>query len=480
MMSAQEELEKLRPELRYLRIHVQQIERVHLVQKNKADALEEVVREKDKALKEKDNRIKKLEEELEKIKRERDTYKGMVFKSKRVCSNPQEHKSNKKHGGQNGHKGISFKKPEIIDRHIHAYLTNCPHCGNSLSQTESVDTHTVVDIPHWKDTHFITTEYSIERQWCSNCHKEVRSLPENVIPNSRYGFNLFVCVLVWRYRFRDPLNKIAERLKIHYQLKISEGELVILLKRGKCFLGEKYDDILREVRGSPSKHADETSWRVSGENWWCWGALTDKSIYYTIEDTRGAGIAKEIFEGSKGVLTRDDYAAYNIVDCEQQSCWTHLLRKSHDAAHHENASEEVVKLHKILKDLFDLLSEDCRKPFNLEERKELYLWYKKDLEKIISTNYQAADAKKIQTRIRNQNTNLLTALLHEGVPLTNNAAEQAMRAIVITRKISGGSKSKEGAKTHAVNMSVIETINKQKLPLLDTLQKYLLNGAGIR
>jgi len=480
MMSAQEELGKLRPELRYLRIHVQQIERVYLVQKNKADALEEVVREKDKVLKEKDKRIKKLEEELEKIKRERDTYKGMVFKSKRVCSNPEDHKSNKKRGGQNGHKGVSFTKPQTIDRHMHAYLTNCPDCGGELSQTESVDTHTVVDIPHWKETHSIATEYSIERQWCPNCHKEVRALPENVIPNSRYGFTLFVCVLVWRYRFRDPLNKIVERLQVHYQLKISEGELVILLKRGKCFLGEKYDDILREVRGSPSKHADETSWRVNGENWWCWGALTHKSIYYTIEDTRGGGIAKEIFEGSKGVLTRDDYAGYNCVGGEQQSCWTHLLRKSHDGAHHENASEEVVKLHKILKDLFDLLSEDCRKPFNLTERKDLYLCYKKDLEKIINTNYISADAKRVQTRIKNQNTNLLTALLHEGVPLTNNAAEQAMRAIVITRKISGGSKSKEGAKTHAVNMSVIETINKQKLPLLHTLQQYLLNGAGIR
>jgi transposase len=469
------------------RLHVRKLsqenatlKRFHEFQKIKADKLED----ENHTLKQRVNKLEKekakLEEELEKTKRDRDTYKGMVFKSKRSCSNPMEHKSGKKRGGQTGHTGVSFQKPTIIDRHIHAYLTNCPNCQEELSQTESVDTHTVVDIPHWKDNAPIATEYSIQRQWCSNCHKEVRAMPENVLPNSRYGFNLFVCTLVWRYRFRDPLNKIAERLKVFYNLKISEGALVILLKRGKHFLGERYDDILREIRGNPSKHADETGWRVNGENWWCWAALTDKSIYYTIEESRGAGVAKEIFEGSKGVLVRDDYAGYNIVNCEQQSCWTHLLRKSHDAAHHENASEEVKKLHKILKDLFDLLNEDCHKPFNLPERKELYLWYKKDLEKIINTDYTETDAKKIQTRVRNQNTNLLTALLHEGVSLTNNAAEQAMRAIVITRKISGGSRSKTGAKTHAVNMSVIETINKQNLPLLDTLQKYLLKGAGER
>ena len=362
----------------------------------------------------------------------------MVFKAKRVCSSPEEHKSGRKRGGQKGHRGVSRRKPETIDRHIHAYLTHCLTC-HTLTRTTSVDTHTITDIPHWQESHPITTEYAIERQWCSNCQREVRALPKEVIPRSRFGLNLFVFVLVWRYRFRDPLNKIAERLKTHYQLKISEGELVLLLKRGKHFLGGKYDDILREIRGSPSKYGDETSWRVNGENWWCWAALTDTYIYYTIEQSRGGGVAKEIFAGTKGVLTRDDYAAYTSIDCEQQSCWTHLLRKSHDGAHAETASREVQKLHKTLTDLFDLLSEDCRKPFNLSERKELYLWYKKDLEKIIQTKYEASDAKKIQTRVRNQNTNLLTALLHEGVPLTNNPAEQAMRAMVVTRKISGGS-----------------------------------------
>ena len=48
--------------------------------------------------------------------------------------------------------------------------------------------------------------------------------------------------------------------------------------------------------------------------------------------------------------------------------------------------------------------------------------------------------------------------------------------MVVTRKISGGSKTSKGAKIHAVNMSIIETIVKRKLPLLDTLQDYLLKG----
>ena len=67
--------------------------------------------------------------------------------------------------------------------------------------------------------------------------------------------------------------------------------------------------------------------------------------------------------------------------------------------------------------------------------------------------------------------------MYPDVPLTNNAAERAVKQVVGLRKISGGSKTQNGATIHAVNLSIIETIRKQNLPLLDTLQDYLLHGA---
>jgi transposase len=478
MMTAQEELSKLRPELRYLRIRVSQLQRVHSLQKQKTDQLEDLLKEKDKYITKLEQEKQKLEEELDKTKRERDTYKGMVFKEKRNCLNPSSHASTeRKQRGQKGHIGYGRKKPEIIDHHVHAHLTHCPHCGNPLARTNLTDTHTIADIPHWSLMQPITTEYSIERQWCLKCRKEVRAAPVGVIPESKLGVNLLTSVLVSKYRFRDPFNKIKERLSTYYNINVSEGTLALMLSKAKKWLGPKYDEILVEIRGSPVKHADETGWRVGGENWWCWTGVSPKSAYYTIEETRGGGIAKDIFEGSIGVLVRDDYAAYIKLPLPQQSCWAHPLRIGHDLSHYDNATDEVKKLHKKLKLLFDLLSEDLTRPFNKEERQQFYEWYKEDLQKIIDQKDLPADARKLQTRIRNQYTNLLTALLYEGVPLTNNAAERAIRPMVVTRKISGGSRTSNGAKTHAVNMSVIETIVKRKLPLLDTLQNYLLEAA---
>ena len=87
--------------------------------------------------------------------------------------------------------------------------------------------------------------------------------------------------------------------------------------------------------------------------------------------------------------------------------------------------------------------------------------------------FKQADAKKIQTRVKNQNTNLLTALLHRGVPLTNNHAERQIRPLAVQRKISGGSRSNDGAKTHAVNMSVVQTLTLRGKDIFSGIKKIL-------
>ena len=72
--------------------------------------------------------------------------------------------------------------------------------------------------------------------------------------------------------------------------------------------------------------------------------------------------------------------------------------------------------------------------------------------------YLSKDAQAVQTRIKNQDKNLLTALRHADVPLTNNHAERQIRPLAVMRKISGGSRSSKGAATHAVNLSVVQTL----------------------
>src|SRR5207245_2450347 len=151
-------------------------------------------------------------------------------------------------------------------------------------QSNSIHSHTVIDIPHWTDMKPTTTEYNIEYQWCGHCHKAVSGVAFGVIPGSRIGINLFLMILIWRYQLRLPFKKISEILRMQYGIYLSVGGLVGITKKARQFFGKRYDDLLTEIRGAPVKHADETSWGMDGLLYWCWIFLTEKSVYYTIEE----------------------------------------------------------------------------------------------------------------------------------------------------------------------------------------------------
>lgn len=78
-----------------------------------------------------------------------------------------------------------------------------------------------------------------------------------------------------------------------------------------------------------------------------------------------------------------------------------------------------------------------------------------------------------------RNTGSLNELAHsyvnyEHVPLTHNLAERTIRSMIVTRKISGGSRSRNSAKIHAINMSVLQTLKMKKTTSILTLQKHFL------
>lgn len=239
--------------------------------------------------------------------------------------------------------------------------------------------------------------------------------------------------MILKYGCKMSLEAITLLLLQTYSLTISHGTIIQILHQARDHLGQRYTKIRDGVRASPVKHADETSWRVNVQNAWMWDFLTTKEVYLTIEETRGGGIPKRELKYSHqdDVLVRDDYAAYKNLKVHHQSCWAHLRRKSRDNATDKDASLEVKKLDKILYGLFDLLSTTVSKPFEKAERTKVYQQAWQILSGIIDTSYTKQDAKEIQTRIRNQGKNLLTALLYDNVPLTNNLAERSLRSLVV-------------------------------------------------
>lgn len=480
MMTAHEEMFRLRKEARGLRIKNGQLEYRCTQYKKHIEECNDLIRRQDNLLKRMEKDRKEQQKIIDELKRQRDTYRGMVYKSNVLEQTPETGIPSQKHrGGQPGHIGHARFRSQHIDRDVRVHATICPDCQTPIPQTNTVTTHTIEDIPAPQAIQPIVTLYTVERQWCPVCKKEIQAIPATVIPGSRFGLNLIVQLLIWKYRCRIPFATMMLLFSTTYGITITEGALVAILHRSREWLGSSYDDLLKEIRGSPVKHADETGWRISGINSWVWAFLTKNTAYYTIEETRGKGVPERILAGSKAtdILVRDDYAGYEKLPMVHQSCWAHLLRKSHEGAAQPGATEEMKNLHKTLISIYQTITMAIRLPVASTERIKVHEALTRTISDIVATRLGADDAKRIQTRIRNQETNLFTALLYDGVPLTNNLAERTIRPMVVTRKVSGGSRSVDGAQTHAVNMSILQTITMRNQPLSTTLHTLLLQGA---
>ena len=74
-----------------------------------------------------------------------------------------------------------------------------------------------------------------------------------------------------------------------------------------------------------------------------------------------------------------------------------------------------------------------------------------------------------QNRLIKYQGYLLTFLYYPKVPPDNNASERAIRNIKVKQKVSGQFKSADGAFNFAVLRSITDTVNKNKLGILNSL-----------
>lgn len=458
-------------------------------QKKRNDRLAEENERLRKRLKEQEKSHKnergQLKEENDKLRQERDVLKGLLFKknSKNKTNETDsdriqfiEKKKRKKRGGQVGHKGTGYQNPDQVDEVQRLYLTNCPCCHNDLKRSDSIYTRTVQDIPDFDTIRYWVKQYEIENQWCSQCRKMSRAKPKSELPHSNYGINTLLYVLLEKYGSKSSISAIQFSLNKLFGLSISEGAIAQMLQNASGYLRSDYEQILNAIRSEPVKHCDETGWRIEGINHWVWGLFTKKHAYYAVNQSRGKGVIKDLLKGSPSdaVLIHDDYGAYQKLAAYHQSCWAHLLRESRKLSEDKNASKEVQRLNRKLKKIFVELLKITQQPFDQSKRQVKFKKYEATFQKIIQANYRKEDTQKIQTRIKNQENNLITALLCENVELTNNRAERELRPLVVTRKMSYGSQSTSGAEAHMVNMSVFRTLLLQAKDLLPSLKQAIL------
>lgn len=395
-----------------------------------------------KKLKEKDCRIAELEAKLTDKEAQRKELLSYLYKPGR-----KDDLDKKPMGKKPGAKGFHRPKPkseDITERRTYT-LTACPGCKGPVGDV--VDSVTKYEEDITLVPRKTVKEITITRHWCPKCETYVKS--PDVPPISRIGLKTLGYILYARYRLRLPLDKIKESLSDLHGLKISEGEIVAKLQEAEIMFGQDYEAIKELIRQAKVVYADETGWRMDGQNWWLWAFVTERGVQYILEDTRGKGVPeKALGDKADRIIVSDGYTAYKNLPGDKQQCWIHLLR---------SAKLHAPVMYQKLAILYHMLLIELEKPPNQRNKAR----FTDTLAKIYHQKSRDIEGQRVQARIKRDQKALLTCLDYEGVLPENNTAERAIRPQVVMRKIFGGSRSLDGAGAHAVNTSVIETMRKQ-------------------
>ncbi len=401
--------------------------------------------EENKFLKTENEELRKKMEELEKrlaaYENAHTPYSRRMFKPKPKITNA-------KRGRPSGLPGTTRPIPKP-DKTLEVKRSKCPTCRRKLkfNRKESI---IIEDIPKPQPT--IVTEFIVNHYNCEGCG-EIISKHQDCPDSGRFGNNLMAETALMKFEERLTFRKIEDVMERRWNISITPSSVMGITRRVSSALEAEHEKMINIIRSSPAVYADETSMRINGRNHWIWIFVAKDAVLCVIRKSRGKKVVKEILGDYHGVLICDGLKSYSQFGFTIQRCWAHLLREAKDLDNQKPYG------------LFNQLFADAKSGLSRSVAEER-------LKNIISRRYKDPKTMKFLRKVRNGFRSWFT-FLDNDVESTNNIAERALREHVVIRKIIGGLRSLDGARTHEVIMSCFATWKLHGLNLFDTLVGFL-------
>ena len=442
-------------------------------------------------------RIDKLEQQVKKLKAENKTLKQKVkdltfaaassrqagddesspAKGVRPSVNKRRHK---RPGRKKGHPAALRPMPDHVDAHQPVPLPrdsqgreSCPCCNSSLVEMEEHQ-RVVEDIIPAK---VVVKCYHTRSGYCPCCKKRVESRaleqpPAANIPHGQLGVNALATAMVLRIVYRLPFRQISAVFAHLPELSVSSGAIAKQVQRIAEWFDQDYQKLLLQMRCAPIVYA------VDGKNGQLWTVTSRDKTLYHVDKSRGSKVIQNLLgKAFGGTLVSDFYSAYSRMDCKKQKCLAHLLRELKESAEKSEAfaagsffidCKRLIKRMLRVKRQWEKLED---KEYDARVRR-----LERQLQQLATGQYDEPNAKRITKRLLRHQSELTAFLWDKDLEATNNAAERALRPAVVARKISGGSRSKNGAKAWATLASLMRTATQRNLKLMDTVRSMLVGA----
>ncbi len=389
----------------------------------------------------------------------------------------------KKPGRAKGHEGSRRDIPSEIDKEVERTKEECNNCHGALTPTGNTEEHVIENV--------IPARVEVERNilfeyLCEGCGQiHWSELPpeygDKPLPGtSKLGPGALGLALNLRYDMRLSFHKIAEYFERHVGLKITAGGVYQMIERAARRTKTVSEEILERALMDAWLNMDETTWWQDGEKLWAWLMANLGLSYFHFDKSRGHKVIEELLceldeDGNivapyEGTVVSDFMGAY--CTCQwmvHQFCWVHLLRDADKAL--EMAPDERIK--KFADSLHSIYTDALIAQSTGDESKQRGIRIR--LGRIIADTEigKHPDVARLQARCVKEFHGLLHFMSSPDIPAHNNGGELAARALVVMRKVIGGTRSERGTKVHAHFMSTSQTAHKQGIDHADFIIEVL-------
>lgn len=380
--------------------------------------------------------------------------------------------STRKRGAQKGHKGHcrALLDEQEVQQIIECKPAEVCECGAAVAAVaDEPIRHQVFEVPVVQAQ---VHEYRRYAGRCTGCGKAHRGPLPAGVPAGQIGPKALALIGTLATHYHLTQFKIRDLMAQVMGVDFSVGAISQAHGLVAQALAAPVAQAREHVMLAPMKQVDETKYPREGGGNWAWGVVTPKVVVYNLLPSRARYVAQNLI-GPKpvGVVVSDRYVVYDYVDVlQRQICWAHLLR---DMVRISQRAGQAGQIGRCLLGVGYLLFR-----WRAQGRRAA------QFEPLCRRLKRALERGSVQTqcsRTANTCANLiklwpaLWTFLHDpAVPPTNNAAEQALRTLVLKRKISGPTRSRRGDEFIARGFSAYETCRRQGRDLWNFMHQAVL------
>lgn len=386
--------------------------------------------------------------------------------------------TDKKPGGQKGHKGAQLNPVENPDE-IENIKIDRRTLPKGKYQEVGFESRQVFDFT----ISVIVTEY--RAQILENEHGEqyVAQFPEHVTRPTQYGPKTqATAVYLSQYQLL-PYGRVEDHFHSQIGLPLSTGSLYNFNQNAYQAL-EDFEIIAKQrLLDSPVINADETGININGKRHWLHTACNEQWTHFYPHVKRGTEAinAIGIIPNYTGTLCHDHWKPYyTYTSCDHSLCNAHHLREltcaiENDEQQWANAMHDFLSVVNIQVDEAGGMLSDEDAEIRQKEYDDILAAGDTECPAPIRKPGQKGRLKRTKSRnllerLRNFKGDVLRFMSDVNVDFTNNRGENDLRMTKVQQKISGCFRSMKGAYAFCRIRAYLLTCQKHNINPTDALE----------